>query len=465
MNHAKISAKELKRWSKLLKEGKMLELFADLRKVDPVSTAAFLSGNPVELYKDILGLFSVAEQSEIFSYLPCSKQVRLYDTFNAQVYAKLLSLTTPEVRAPIYQSLTSKQQVALLPFLHVEAEQELLSLMAYSPQSAGSVMRAKLFHVTVNLSVQQVLERVRDEYETQETTLNQVYVVKENLKVLGIVSLEQMISVDPSTPIKKLLQKKFVYTTVDEPKRAVVKTMMKNNMLAIPVLGDNGCLLGTVRLEDIEPDSTFFKKGTAMEKFAGIMLNKRSEYLSNSSWEHFEGRVLWILGPFILSSCASGFLYRILGGWEIIANVAFCLPAMTGLGGSVGGQIATLIIKGLALGQVKIKDYKRILYKELGVVCLLLAVLLPSLIFVVWLALPSGELNLSMKVLGFLIVFTLLMLLIAMVLGSCLPLILSQVGIEPAQAANPAIMTLMDVSGLLICFGLSFLLTLQASSK
>jgi magnesium transporter len=284
-----------------------------------------------------------------------------------------------------------------------------------------------------------------------------IYVVDANMRMIGFVSLKDLIMADPDEPLAESLHENFIYSIVDEDQEAVAKRIEKYGLVAMPILNEEGQLVGIVSYDDamevIRREQT-----EDMERFMGIVSDEETaDYMKASSFQHFKKRVAWIVGLFVAGFLSTLVIHKhetLLGR---ITALSMYLPMIAATGGNAGSQAASVVIRALSLGQITLSNWLSIILKE-AKVAILLAVFLFILAFMKVLLLSSFDTLESYNV--YRVAFTVglalsIQVINSTIIGAALPLIAKYFNGDPAVAASPAITTIVDITGMIIYFGLA----------
>jgi magnesium transporter len=283
-----------------------------------------------------------------------------------------------------------------------------------------------------------------------------IYVVDRSMKMLGFVSLRDLVMADPEDKVASHLHENFISASVEDDRESVAKQVEKYNLVAIPVLNRKKQLVGIVRYDDAM-DIIRAEETEDMEKFMGIVSDEEAaNYLEVSSMQHFKKRVGWIVGLFIASILSEVIIHRhevLLGKMTVLA---LYLPMIAAAGGNAGSQSATVVIRAVSLGQVTLKNWLRIILKEASV-AIMLAFCLFFLAFLKVTILSKANHvvidNHSIYMLAFAIALALsLQVVTSAIVGAALPLVAKYFNGDPAVAASPAITTFVDITGMAIYF-------------
>jgi magnesium transporter len=448
-----VETTNLAQWAQLLEQQEEEQLLTLLCDAPTIAVAEFLAQQPSQELLALLALLPQELQGAIFADFAEEQQLILYQLLNKKDFARIFSHIPSHQRAEFYQQISDKEQVQLLPYLSKKVREDVITLSAYPPETAGGIMSTDFATVIEDMTVKQAIQKLREDSPSKKM-IYYIYVVDKNMKMLGFVSLKDLIMAMPDERVASVLHENFVYAKINDDREYVAQQVEKYDLVAIPILNEEKQLVGIVRYDDAM-DVIRAEETEDMEKFMGIVSNEDTpDYLKSSSFQHFKKRVSWILGLFIASILSEIIIHKheaLLGRLTVLA---LYLPMIAGAGGNAGSQAATVVIRAISLRQVTLRNWLGVILKE-AKVALLLAFCLFFLAFLKVIIL-SGKVileNHSTYRLAFAIALSLsLQVITSTVVGAALPLIAKYFNGDPAVAASPAITTLVDITGMAIYF-------------
>lgn len=405
------------------------------------------------------------ELSRLFAFLGDESLAALLSRLDDRDAARILSRMSVDQAADILEEIDPDDATdilyeveqsdpdsagAILIEMDPEEAAEIRELMAYPPDSAGGIMTPAFVAVYPDLRADQTVVALRHVAEEAET-INYVYVVDRDDKLLGVLSLHSLVLSRPETPVRELMFPHVWSVSVDTDQEDAARLLMDRNLLALPVTDLDGKLVGIITADDVaevleEEDTEDFER-------LGGSQPLEVPYLRASPLLLFRKRIVWLFVLFV----ASFFTVSIqehydetLQRWTILA--AF-VPILIGTGGNVGSQTVSTIIRAMALDEVKPRHIVRIVGKEM-LTGLALGLVMGTLMFGRALLANQGT-----EQIGLVVGLTVLTLTIwAATVGAVLPIVLSQLKVDPAVVSAPFISSLVDSTGLIIYFTLAGLL-------
>jgi magnesium transporter len=318
--------------------------------------------------------------------------------------------------------------------------------LKYPEGSAGSIMTIEYIDLKMNLTVSDAFARIRKEGADVETIYT-CYVIDAERRIVGAVSVRALLLASPEDRIGDIMERDVIYAATGDDKESLANDFRKYGLLAMPVVDNEGRLVGIVTVDDVME----VQEDEATEDFEimAAVSPLDEPYLKTGVFQLTRNRVLWLM-LLMLSATVTG---SIIGGFEsalsaMPALVAF-IPMLMDTGGNAGAQSSTLIIRGMALEEIELRDVLRVLWKELRV-ALLCGGALSVVNFVRMLIMRKGAV-MALTVTGALF----LTVLLAKTVGCLLPLGAKKLRLDPAVMASPVITTIVDAGALLLYFGIA----------
>ena len=447
------------RWQELWVQGNENALIQQLAIAPIVEVADFLSSLPVAKTLRVLTQLPQPIQGMVFAEFDEPYQLLIYKLAAKKYFANIFSCMPSDSRADFYQKLDGREQVRLFPYLNKKVREDVIVLSSYPPKTAGSIMSTDFSTVIENMTVKEAIQKIKEDAPSKNM-IYYIYVVDENMRMIGFVSLKDLILVDLDEPVAKVLHENFIYAKVEEDQEEVAKRIEKYSLVAMPILNEEAQLVGIVSYDDAM-EVIQLEQTEDMELFMGIVSTETTtDYLTASTFQHFRKRIAWILGLFVMGFLSSLVIHHHEYLLERITVLALYLPMIADTGGNTGSQSASVIIRALSLGQITLKNWCSIILKE-AKIALLLGISLFFLAFVKVLILSNYTTAISYNV--YRVAFTIglalsLQVLTATIIGATLPLVAKYFNGDPAVAASPAITTIVDITGMVIYFSVAMLM-------
>ncbi len=397
----------------------------------------------------LLKSLKAEEAAPIFERLDEETQETLVEAIGVDHMAEIASEMSADERTDLIEGLPEKVGDNLLESLEKvdpEAAAEVEQLAKWPEESAGGLMTTDYVSVTQELTVSAVIEKLRSVAEKAETVYY-VYVVTEKNRLLGVASLRDLLIATPSSLMKDVMTENVFTVLPETDQEEVAKMMAKYDFYALPVLGADRKLLGVITVDDIM-DVLTQEQTEDVQKLGGIE-PLDLPYFQTTFWMFVRKRLPWLAIIFVGEFFTGSALRHYDKVIEAVATLAFYVPLLISTGGNSGSQSSTLIVRGLATGEIKLSDWWRVFFREAGQGLVLGLAL--SLIGMARVAMWGDGLR-FMATIGCTLVAICVM---GCTIGSMFPLLLRRLGIDPATSSAPFIASLVDVSGIIIYFNIA----------
>lgn len=383
---------------------------------------------------------------EVFQLLSITKQKKIIEGLveNGLKLSNLINDIEPDDRTAFFEALPGKVTQHLIQLLTPEERKIAVQLLGYPEDSIGRLMTPEYIAVRPEDTVQDTFQHIR-QYGKDSETLNVVYVVDKNWKLIGDIRIKEILLASPHQLISDLMHEKFVALNAMDDQEVAVRVFKDYDRVALPVINSEGVLIGITTVDDImdvdeeEATEDFHKFGS----FSSAVANPLKERIFNL----YKNRIFWLLALVFMNVFSGTAIASFEDVIQSVVSLVFFLPLLIDSGGNAGAQSATLMIRSLAIGDVKMADWYRLISREL-IVSLLL-----GLTMAVGVALVA-----SFRAPEIIIVVSLTMVLIVMtgsVVGLLLPFIFTKLKIDPATASAPLITSIADICGVIIYFSIA----------
>ena len=435
--------------------GGLRQLFTDW---PPADVAEVIVDLPADDRVIIFRVLPAALAADVFEYLDVETQQELLHAMAHEQVVAILNEMSPDDRTALLEELPSEAARQLIRLLTPEERRVAQALLGYPEGSVGRLMTPDFIAVHEDWTVQQVLNFVR-EYGRDSETLNILYVVDERNHLIDDVRIREFLLRPLNTKVSEIRDRNFVSLRVTDTQEDALNLFRKYDRAALPVLDSNGVLVGIVTSDDMldvaEEEAT-----EDIQKLGGMealdepyttipflrMIKKRATWL-----------ILLFLGEMLTATAMQGYNSEI----ERAAILAMFLPLIISSGGNSGSQATTLVIRAMALGELRLRDWFRVVRKEL-VSGFSLGLILGAIGFFrisLWQYLHIFDYGKY----HWLVAITVGVALIGVVLwgtlsGAMLPFLLRRLGLDPAASSAPFVATLVDVTGLVIYFNVALLI-------
>lgn len=430
------------------------EFFELSEDMHPAELAEIISSlEPQEIW-ELIDKLNIEKKSEVFSHLDPTLQVEITELIGRQKLAELLTEMPSDDRVDLFKKFPFELQENILPALARAEREDIRRLASYPEGSAGSVMTSEYVSIPDKITVEEAIKKLRLE-ATKKETIYYSYVIDNSRKLIGFVSLSDLILADPSSLIRDVMHEEVLFAKVDEDQEKAARKIQKYDLIALPVVDANNTLVGIITHDDAL-DIITQEQTEDFEKIMAITgSHEAGVYLKTPAMVHFKNRAIWIVSLAALGLVSGAIIHSFESTLTNFMILALYMPMVADTGGNTGSQSATVVVRALALGELTFKDTFKVLWKEFRI-SVMLAAILGVLSWLKVLLLSQGsELssNFSLEKIGFVIAAALsLQVITATLIGAILPLTASKFKLDPALVASPALTTVVDITGLLIYF-------------
>ncbi|MBE0430045.1 MAG: magnesium transporter [Thermoleophilia bacterium] len=383
--------------------------------------------------------------SEVFSDMDTEDQNSLLKDLTNEETRQLLANLRPDDRTSLFEELPGQATQKLLNLLSPEDLHEARQLLGYPEDSVGRLMTPDYVAVRADWTIEKALDHIRIKGLDSET-INIVYVIDSNWKLLDALGLRRFILADPQDTVEQIMDYTFVSLSAFDDREKAVEVIQKYDIVALPVVGSDGTLLGIVTVDDVmdvaqEEATEDFHKSAAVAPL-------RVSYRESSVGSLYRKRVGWLVVLVFVNLASSGIIAAYETMLASTIALAFFIPLLIDSGGNTGAQSATLMVRALATGDVRLGQWGRTLLKEIFVGAFLGVTMgLASSV----LGLFRGGLEIGVIV-GLTMVSIVLM---TNIIGIALPFVLTRLRLDPAVASSPLITSVSDALGLILYFSIA----------
>lgn len=434
----------------LLKENKLIELSEYLQEINSVDISKIMCDLDE---KDLVLVFRMLPKDvavEVFSYLEKDTQKNLIQLITDIEIKDIIDKLFLDDTVDLIEELPAYIVKRVLKNTSSERRNLINQFLNYKDSSAGAIMTIEFLDLKEDITVEEAINSIRQKCVNKEV-VDTCFVTDKNRKLIGSLSLKDLILSEEDSKISTLIDKNIIYTKTSEEQENVAKIFKEYDLTCMPVVDCEKRLVGVITVDDII--DIIEKENTEdFQKMAAIKPNEEA-YLKTPVIELAKHRVVWLLVLMISATITGNIIKKFDEVLQSVVILAAFIPMLMDTGGNAGSQSSTLIIRGLALGDIKIKDYAKVMFKEFRV-SLIVGVILSVVNFLRVYFLEKTDLRISLTVCVSLF-FTVI---IAKVVGSILPIIAKKLKFDPAIMASPLITTIVDAFALMIYFTFAKLL-------
>lgn len=442
-----------------------------LLEEDPTQLTEFIDEIHDEDLADLLGMLTEAEAGQVLKAISAKDAATIFERLDEEKQEALVSKLGFESMAPIVSEMSADDRTDLIEALpeqmgesmletlerhDPEAAAEVEELARWPEDSAGGLMTTDYVSVGPEHTVAATIETIRHE-GTQAETVYYVYVVGKQNKLLGVASLRDILLAKPEMRIDQVMIEMVHAVSPTTDQEEVAKTMAKYDFSALPVVGPGQRLLGVITVDDVM-DVLTAEHGEDVQRLAAVEPTLEG-YFQTPFWTFVKKRLGWLIVLFVGEFATGSALRHFDHVIEAVATLAFYVPLLISTGGNAGSQSASLVIRGLAVGDVIPGDFRRVFFRELGlgIVMGLVIACIGAARALLWGDGPLFAITVSVTLVGIVVV--------GCVVGSMFPLLLRRLGLDPATSSAPFIASVVDVLGILVYFSMAKLVLAEVIAR
>ncbi len=407
---------------------------------------------------DLLNQLTVVEAATVVTMLPIARAIDVCDQptmrrrgaileqLEPERAARILDGLSADERTDIMQQMGQHDRYRLLPKLRPEVRAEVEHLLKYPDHTAGGIMTTEFVRLDPTMTVGDALRHIRSVAREKESIYACYVLERDTGRLLGAVSLRDLVMAELGSPVSEVMRRKPITVKALDDQESVAHKIAKYNLLAVPVLEEDGRVVGFVTVDDvidvlIEEQTEDIMRMAAVEPGA---LDR--PYFDNPIWRVVRKRIGWLLLLFVAETFTGTVLRYYESELAAVVALSFFIPLLIGTGGNAGSQTVTTIIRSIALGEIRPRDAWRVFAREMSAGAVI-GVLIGAVAF--GRALLWGT---SMPLAATVSITVLAICAWSTTIGSLIPIVAHRFGIDPAVLSAPLITTLVDATGLVIYF-------------
>ena len=411
-----------------------------------------------------------ADIAAVFEELDPEQTVMLFRLLPKETAAEAFAYMTPEVQEQVITALTDVEVQGVLDSQFMDDTVDMLEempanvvkrvlrltdsetrgmlnrLLQYKDGSAGSIMTTEFVDLKQDMTIRQAIDRIR-RIAVDKETINTCYVTDSARVLEGVVSLRDLIMAKDEERVGDIMEENPIAVSTDDLDEDVAQLFSKYDMLVLPVVDREHRLVGIITIDDAvdviqEANTEDFEKMAAMAP-------SENTYLKTPAFTHARKRVVWLLILMVSSAITGNIINRYEDAFAAIPLLVSFIPMLMDTGGNCGSQSATLVIRGLALGEIRIKDFFRVVFKEFQVSLLVGLLLVPINILWIWFLYKNFLITVTVGISLFVTIC------VAKMIGCMLPIVAKKCKLDPAIMASPLITTIVDACSIFVYFNVA----------
>ncbi|MDR2497208.1 MAG: magnesium transporter [Tannerellaceae bacterium] len=429
----------------------------EMKNLEPVQVAEIMEGLPTAEQIFLFRLASRSLAKEIFQHLSHTEQKDIIEGLakNSKLLTDLLNDLDPDDRTAFFEELPGEVSQPLMQLLSMEEREIATRLLGYPEDSIGRLMTPEYVAIKSNFTVEQALTHIR-RFGRDSETLNIIYIVDDHWKLIDDIRIKEIILSSPEQTISEISDSRFIALNAYDDQEVAVRLFQDHDRVALPVTDTDGTLLGIVTFDDVM-DVAVEEDTEDFQKFGGAQELDLS-YTKTSLLELVKKRAGWLVILFLSEMLTASAMGYFDGQIAKAVVLALFVPLIISSGGNSGSQTASLIIRSLALDELRIANWWEVMRKEIFSGLMLGGVLGGIGFLRIWFWQAAGlyDYGAYWMWIGLSVAVSLIFVVMwGTISGSMIPFILKRIGLDPATASAPFVATLVDVTGLVIYFSVA----------
>ena len=425
-----------------------IELKKYLTTLDPADIAIFISELSSEEFVIVYRLLPKDIASDVFVDLDSDLQEKLINLFTDKELKEVLNDLFLDDTADLIEEMPASVVRRIVKNINKKDRKIVNELLKYPEDSAGSIMTPEFIDFKVNMTMEEAFENLR-KVGADKANIYTGYVLTATRKILGKIDVIDMILADKDQSLKDIMDDNIITVNTLEDQEEVVKKIQKYDLIDLPVVDNENRLVGIITVDD----AIDVMQEEAEEDFEKMAAMSHSEdgYFKTTVFEHAKNRMLWLLLLMISSAVTGAIITKYEMAFEALPILVSFIPMIMGTGGNCGSQASTLIIRGLATDEVRMRDIGKVIWKELRISVLVGIIL--AIVNGIRIMIQYKDMNLAIIV-GITLIITAIM---SKLIGGMLPIIAKKFKLDPAIMAAPIITTIVDCCSVFAFFNIALL--------
>ena len=430
------------------------EIFIDMNEADVASLLQRFHDDHEADKRDLIVLFRLLNKdiaADVFSYMDSDMQMMLINAFTDKELQEVIDDLYVDDTVDIIEEMPANVVARILRSADSETRKQINQILKYPKDSAGSVMTTEYVYLRKDYTVREAMEWIRHIGVVKETVYT-LYVTESRV-LIGVLSLLDLITADETDRIEDIMETNIISVSTLEDRELVASKMAKYDFAAMPVVDKDMRLVGIITYDDamdvIEVETT-----EDFSKMAAVAPSEDS-YFKTSVMKHAKNRIMWLLVLMLSATLTGAVVNKYQSAFAAVPVLVSFLSMLSGTGGNCGSQTSTLVIRGMALGEINMRDFFKVLFKELrvAVVCgIILSIVNAGRIILVY----HNDTSVDCYKLAFTVSGAILLtVILSKLIAAMLPMAAKKLKLDPAIMAAPLITTIVDTCSTLMFFALA----------
>lgn len=421
-----------------------------LDEMTPFDVARLLEELNQDQSLKVFRLLSKDLATDVFSELSLDDQELIISLISDRELAYIIDDLYIDDAVDLVEELPSNVVRRILLSASSETRNQINHFLKYPPNSMGSVMTPEFIKLTKSMTVMDAFRHIK-KYAESSATIYVCFVTNQNNFLEGVISIRELFLYDENSLIGDIMIENPISVNTHDDREKAISVFNDYDFVAIPVVDNENRVVGIITHDDIldviEEETT-----EDIEKMAAIVPSDKP-YLKTSSWDLVKNRIVWLMFLMIGDTFSSQVLQSYENAFQVLPILVGFIPMLIDTGGNAGSQSASLIIRGLALGEIELRDWIKIIFKEFNV-GVIAGLILAAINFVRIAIFYPGQIAVALTI----ALSVLMITIVSKIIGAVLPIIAQRLKLDPAVMASPLITTVVDGLGLIIYFQIASML-------
>ncbi|MBR1392742.1 MAG: magnesium transporter [Ruminococcus sp.] len=436
------------------------EIFEDMNEADIADLFGHFHDNEEVDKRDLPVLFRLLPKdaaADVFAYMEPDMQELLINAFTDKELEEVIDDLFIDDTVDMIEEMPANVVSRILRSADSDTRKQINQILKYPKDSAGSIMTTEYVYLDKTMTVKEALEKIRQVGFVKETVYT-LYVT-ENRRLIGVLSVLDILTSDDDDLIENIMQTNVITVDTLEDKELVAKQFEKYDFLALPVVDKENRIVGIVTFDDAM-DVMQDENTEDFSHMAG-MAPIEDSYFKTSVFKHARNRIAWLLVLMLSATLTGTIITRYEAAFAAVPLLVSFIPMLTGTGGNCGSQTSTMIIRGMSLGEIRLRDFFKVVFKEFRIaliVSVILAIVNGIRIYVTYAYISPNQIDEPLKLavtVSLAIISTVIM---SKLIGCMLPMAAKRLHLDPALMAAPLISTIVDTCTTLVFFNIAMMI-------
>ncbi len=437
---------ELKDIKELLETKKFSKLKEYLEKLNSADIPSFFDELNNEECIILYRLLSKEKAAEVFTELDSDIQEKLIEALTDKELKEVIDELFIDDTVDLIEEMPSNVVKRILKHIDKEERKIINELLNYPEDSAGSIMTTEFIDLKENMTVEECFNKIKKEGMDKET-LYTCYILSLTRKIVGVIGLKDLLLAEKDKKVSEIMDTNVITINTLDDQEEVSKKFDKYNKYALPVVDNESRLVGIITIDDAI-DVMHEEAKEDFEKMAAVMPSEDS-YFKTSVFTHTKNRIFWLLILMLSSAVTGSVITKYENAFAAVPLLVSFIPMVMGTGGNSGSQTSTLVIRGLAVEEIKLKDWLKVLWKELRIALVVGILLFIANCIKIYIQYQDVKLCIT---LGLTLIATII---VSKSIGCLLPILAKKLKQDPAIMAAPLITTVVDLCSIMLYFSIA----------